>query len=77
MGFRDYPYFKLYFFRVPAENFSVNDREFLNKVIDLVHAQMASQNVNVKDLADRLNMTSRQLNQKSMQSQETTSQNIS
>ena len=48
----------------PAENFSVNDREFLNKVIDLVHAQMASQNVNVKDLADSLNMTSRQLNRK-------------
>ena len=43
-----------------AENFSVNDREFLNKVIDLVHAQMASQNVNIKDLADRLNMTARQ-----------------
>ena len=49
---------------VPAEKFSVNDREFLNKVIDFVHAQMASQNVNVKDLADRLNMTSRQLNRK-------------
>ena len=49
---------------VPIEKFSVNDKEFLNKVIDLVHAQMASQNVNINDLADSLNMTSRQLNRK-------------
>ena len=48
----------------PAEQFSVNDKEFLNKVIDLIHAQMASQNININDLADGLNMTSRQLREK-------------
>ena len=47
-----------------TEKFSVKDNEFLNKMIDLVHAQMASQNVNVNDLADSLNMTPRQLNRK-------------
>ena len=49
---------------VPTEQFSVNDKGFLNKVIDLVHAQMASQCVSINDLADSLNMTPRQLNRK-------------
>lgn len=49
---------------VPTEQFSVNDKGFLNKVIDLVHAQMTSQCVSINDLADSLNMTPRQLNRK-------------
>lgn len=48
----------------PSEKFAVNDQVFLNKVIDLIHAQMASQNININDLADNLKMTSRQLNRK-------------
>lgn len=47
-----------------SENLSAKDQIFLSKVIDLIHAQMATQNVCVNDLADKLNMTSRQLNRK-------------
>ena len=47
-----------------SEKFAVNDQMFLNHVIDLTHAQMAAHNVNIQDLADSLNMTSRQLNRK-------------
>ena len=49
---------------VPAEKISTNDKVFLNNVINLVHAQMATQSVNINDLADSLNMTPRQLNRK-------------
>ena len=47
-----------------SEQFAINDQIFLNKVIDLIHAQMASQNINIIDMAYSLNMTSRQLNRK-------------
>ena len=47
-----------------SEQFAINDQIFLNKVIDLIHAQMASQNINITNLADSLSMTSRQLNRK-------------
>ena len=49
---------------VSTEKLSTNDQVFLNKVIDLTHAQMATQSVNINDLAESLNMTSRQLNRK-------------
>ena len=49
---------------VPAEKISTNDKVFLNNVINLAHAQMATQSVNINDLADSLNMTPRQLNRK-------------
>lgn len=49
---------------VSTEKLSTNDQVFLNKIIDLVHAQMATQSVNINDLADSLNITSRQLNRK-------------
>lgn len=47
-----------------SEQFAIHDQMFLNKVIDLIHAQMASQNINITNLADSLSMTSRQLNRK-------------
>ena len=47
-----------------SEQFAINDQIFLNKVTDLIHAQMASQNINIIDMAYSLNMTSRQLNRK-------------
>ena len=49
---------------IPTEKISTNDKVFLNNVINLVHAQMATQSVNINDLADSLNMTPRQLNRK-------------
>lgn len=49
---------------VSAEKLSSNDKVFLNNVINLVHAQMATQSVSINDLADSLNMTPRQLNRK-------------
>ena len=49
---------------VSTEKLSTNDQVFLNKIIDLTHAQMATQSVNINDLAESLNMTSRQLNRK-------------
>ena len=49
---------------VSSDQFTANDQEFLNKVINIVHSQMASQNVNINDLSESLNMTSRQLNRK-------------
>ena len=47
-----------------SEQFAIHDQIFLNKVIDLIHAQMGSQNINITNLADSLSMTSRQLNRK-------------
>ena len=49
---------------VSTEKLSTNDQAFLNKVINLVHAQMATQSVCINNLADCLNMTPRQLNRK-------------
>lgn len=43
---------------------STTDQTFLNKVIDLVYAQMSILRVNVNDIAESLNMTPRQLNRK-------------
>ena len=49
---------------VSSEKVAIQDQLFLNKVIDLTHAQMVSQNVNITDLADSMKMTPRQLNRK-------------
>ncbi|MBE6310388.1 MAG: response regulator [Bacteroidales bacterium] len=46
------------------EKMSSTDQAFLNKVIDLIYAQMADLKVNINDIAESLNMTARQLNRK-------------
>ncbi len=46
------------------EKLSSADQDFLNKVIDLIYAQMSDLKVNLNDIAESLNMTPRQLNRK-------------
>ena len=43
---------------------SSQDQEFLSKVVNMVYAQMAHQNVNVNDLASSFCMSPKQLNRK-------------
>lgn len=47
-----------------ASSMSSQDQEFLSKVVNMVYAQMAHQNVNVNDLASSLCMSPKQLNRK-------------
>ena len=48
----------------PNEKSSSSDQAFINKVIDLIYAQMSELRVNVNEIADSLNMTARQFNRK-------------
>ena len=49
---------------VVEDEISTSNQLFINKVIDIVYKQMAQQQVSIVDLADAMNMTPRQLNNK-------------
>ena len=46
------------------DEISTSNQLFINKVIDIVYKQMAQQQVSIVELADAMNMTPRQLNNK-------------